>query len=377
MKKNDIGLIGLAVMGQNLVLNLADKGFKVVVYNRTAEVTKKFLEDKGKNPNVTPSYSLEEMLSKLERPRKIILLVKAGDAVDKVTEMLFPLLDRDDLIIDAGNSYFKDTQKRIDAAEKHGINFLGMGISGGEQGALLGPSIMLGGDKKICNDLLPILNKIAAQKPEPCVDYLGNSSSGHYVKMVHNGIEYADMQLIAEIYDVAQNIYGMDNVALSELFFKLNQGELNSYLIEITAKIFNKKDEDNSFIIDKILDCAEEKGTGKWTLQEALEVGVAIPTIASAIQSRHLSMLKKERQEMSLKYPRNSFNKNTAKLEETFNLIEGALLSGKILSYIQGMQLLSKASEIYDFNLKLSSVAKIWRGGCIIRAKILDKISGS
>ncbi len=375
MKKSDIGLIGLAVMGQNFVLNLASRNLQVSVYNRTAETTKEFMEQKAKNKSIVPTYELIDFVASLERPRKIIILVKAGAPVDLVIEQLLPMLEKDDIIIDSGNSFFKDTERRMNELTPKGIHYIGMGISGGEKGALLGPSLMPGGNINAVKKVLPLLEKTAAVAPTPCIAYMGKNGAGHFVKMVHNGIEYADMQLIAEIYNIAKQVYGLSNHEIQVLFERFDDTELSSYLIEITNKIFKHKDEGSSeLLVDKILDAAEGKGTGKWTVQEAMNLGTPVSGIAAALQARYLSSFRNERTKLSKLYPKKT---NTTKIdgEEVFHLLKGALLTGKILAYAEGMDMLARASKEYHFDLNLSEIAKVWRGGCIIRSTMLNHIA--
>ena len=378
--KSDIGLIGLAVMGQNLVLNMESKGYKVSVYNRTKEVTERFMEGaaKGKE-NILPSYSLEELVESLEKPRKIMLMVKAGHPVDAIINNLLPLLDEGDIIIDGGNSFFKDTIRRAKELEQKGIFYLGVGISGGEEGALKGPSIMPGGSKEAWEQVKNILIDISAKVDGsiPCCDYIGPDGAGHYVKMTHNGIEYGDMQLIGEAYFLMKELLGMSASEMQQIFQKWNEGELNSYLIEITADILGRVDEETGLpLIDVILDSAGSKGTGKWTSQEALELGVVAPTIVDAVFARYLSAIKEERVEASklLKGPEPKFEGTPEDREQLIRDIGDALYASKICSYAQGFQLLDQASKFYNWDLKLGDIALLWREGCIIRAQFLNKI---
>ncbi len=378
--KANIGLIGLAVMGQNLVLNMESKGYKVSVYNRTREVTERFMEGAAKNKgNIIPSYSLEELVESLEKPRKIMLMVKAGHPVDAIIANLLPLLDQGDIIIDGGNSFFKDTIRRARELEQKGILYLGVGISGGEEGALKGPSIMPGGNKEAWEQVKDILVDISAKVDGniPCCDYIGPDGSGHYVKMTHNGIEYADMQLISEAYFLMKELLGMSANEMQQVFQEWNEGELNSYLIEITADILGRVDEETGLpLLEVILDSAGSKGTGKWTSQEALELGVVAPTIVDAVFARYLSAIKEEREEASkiLRGPQAKFEGTSSEKEQLIRDIGDALYASKICSYAQGFQLLDQASKFYNWDLKLGDIALLWREGCIIRAQFLNKI---
>jgi len=375
--KSNIGLVGLAVMGQNFVLNLASRNIAVSVYNRTRDTTENFIKENAEKTNIKATYDLKEFVSSLEVPRKIILLVKAGRPVDDMINQILPYLEKNDILIDSGNSFFKDTERRMIELAAKGIEYIGMGISGGEKGALLGPALMPGGNKDAVMKVIPLLEKTAALAPTPCICYMGKNGAGHFVKMVHNGIEYADMQIIAEIYDIAKNIYGLSNEQIQKLFARFDDTELSSYLIEITAKIFTHKDEnqsDNGLIVDKIVDVAEGKGTGKWTVQEALNLGTPVSAIAAALQARYLSSAKSERKILSTKYPKKS-KAQKEDFEKVFQILKGALLSGKILAYTEGMDMLSKASKEYHLELNLSEIAKVWRGGCIIRSTMLNHIA--
>ncbi|GAC1460248.1 MAG: NADP-dependent phosphogluconate dehydrogenase [Chamaesiphon sp.] len=376
MTQQSFGVIGLAVMGENLALNVERNGFPVAVYNRTAERTDAFMGMRAHDKNVKAAYSIEDFVGLLERPRKILIMVKAGAPVDAVIDQLKPLLDPDDIIIDGGNSLFEDTARRTRDLENSGFTFIGMGVSGGEEGALNGPSLMPGGTKGAYQHLEPILTKIAAQVDDgPCVTYIGPGGAGHYVKMVHNGIEYGDIQLIAEAYDLLKNTLGLDSKQLHDIFAEWNTtDELNSYLIEITADIFNYIDPDTHLpLVEVILDAAGQKGTGRWTVQSALELGICIPTMTAAVNARIVSSFKKERVAASelLTGPNPKYEGDT----KTFiNQIRDALYCSKICSYAQGMALLSSASQAYHYNLNLSEISRIWKGGCIIRAGFLNKI---
>src|SRR2546426_8918004 len=373
----DIGLIGLAVMGENLVLNMESKGFTVAVFNRTAEVTDKFAAGKAKGKNIQPTRTMEEFVGALTRPRKAMIMVKAGAPVDAVIQQIAPLLEKGDVIIDGGNSLFTDTQRRGKDLEDKGIHFVGMGVSGGEEGALKGPSLMPGGSRESWEIIAPIFRKIAAQVDgEPCCRYMGPDGAGHYVKMVHNGIEYGDIQLICEAYAILKDILGMDAAQLADTFEEWNKGELESYLIEITSKIFQKIDpETGKPLVDVILDKAGQKGTGIWTLQAAIRQYVVISTINAAVEARVISSRKEERVAASKILPqprRRTFKGNR---DELVQAVHDALYASKIVSYAQGMELLGAASTAYNWNLNFGDIATIWRGGCIIRAKFLNRIT--
>ncbi len=376
MTKRTFGVIGLAVMGENLALNVESRGFPVAVYNRTAAKTEAFMAKRAVGKDVVPAYSLEEFVKTLERPRKILVMVKAGKPVDGVIEQLKPLLDEGDMIIDGGNSLYNDTERRTNELEATGLGFVGMGVSGGEEGALNGPSLMPGGTEAAYRELEPILLKIAAQVDDgACVTYVGPRGAGHYVKMVHNGIEYGDMQLIAEAYDLMKNGLGLTSEQLHQVFAEWNTtDELNSFLIEITADIFTNKDrETDKPLVDLILDAAGQKGTGRWTVVSSLELGVPIPTMYAAVNARVMSAYKEQRVAAAkdLTGPSGKFDGDT---QAFVNKIRDALYCSKMCSYAQGMALLSKASTEFDYNLDLAETARIWKGGCIIRAGFLDKI---
>ncbi|MEW5860108.1 MAG: NADP-dependent phosphogluconate dehydrogenase [Cyanobacteriota bacterium] len=376
MTQQSFGLIGLAVMGENLALNVERNGFPVSVYNRTAAVTEEFMGTRAKGKNFYAAYTIEDFVKSLARPRKILIMVKAGAPVDAVITQLKPFLEPGDMIIDGGNSLFTDTERRTKELEEAKLGFVGMGVSGGEEGALNGPSLMPGGTQTAYAELQPILTKIAAQVDDgPCVTYIGPGGSGHYVKMVHNGIEYGDMQLIAEAYDLLKNALGLDHNQLHEVFAEWNTTEeLNSFLIEITADIFKFIDpETNLPLVDVIQDAAGQKGTGRWTVQSALELAVPIPTMIAAVNARIMSFYKAERVEASkqLTGPTGKYDGDT---KEFINKIRDALYCSKICSYAQGMALLAKASKDLNYDLSLSEIARIWKGGCIIRAGFLDKI---
>jgi len=372
----DIGLIGLAVMGENLALNMESKGFSVAVFNRTTEVTEKFATGRGNGKNIQPTRAIEEFVGALKRPRKAMIMVKAGAPVDAVIGQLAPLLEKGDVIIDGGNSLFTGTQRRGKELENRGIHFVGCGVSGGEEGALKGPSLMPGGSRESWEIIAPIFRKIAAQVDgEPCCRYMGPDGAGHYVKMVHNGIEYGDIQLICEAYAILKDIVEMDAAQLAETFAEWNKGELDSYLIEITSQIFRKIDsETGNPLVDMILDKAGQKGTGIWTLQSAIKQSVVISTINAAVEARVISSRKEERVAASKILPQPKARKFKGDRTRLVNAVRDALYASKIVSYAQGMELLHAASSEYKWNLNLSDIATIWRGGCIIRAKFLNRI---
>jgi len=378
MAKYQFGLIGLAVMGQNLVLNVERNGFRVAVYNRTTSTMEKFVQEKAQGKKILGCATLQELVDALETPRKIMLMVKAGDPVDAVIGQLKPLLAKGDLIIDGGNSFFKDTERRAVELAKDGINYIGTGVSGGEEGALWGPAIMPGGQEEAYRMVEPILTAISAKaEGEPCVTYIGPRGAGHYVKMVHNGIEYGDMQLIAEAYDILHRALGLSAEELHDIFAEWNEGELKSYLIEITRDILAKKDDDTGKpLVDVILDEAKQKGTGKWTSQTALDLGAPTQTINAAVESRIISAYKEERVAASkqLTGPEIAFKGDRDQLIQD---ARDALYAAKICSYAQGMSLLRAASEEYDYDLNYGAIAKIWRGGCIIRARFLNDITAA
>ena len=380
MDKQVFGLIGLGVMGQNFVLNVERNGYGVAVYNRTAETTDKYIAGPAAGKNIKPAYTLKEFVDSLESPRKIMLLVKAGAPVDATIQQLIPLLDKGDLIIDGGNSFFTDTERRAKELESQGFNFFGMGVSGGEEGALWGPSLMPGGSREAYKEVEPIMNAVAAKADEdgePCVTYLGPGGSGHYVKMVHNGIEYGDMELIAEAYYLLDRSLGLSAQEFHEIFTEWNKAELSSFLIEITAKVFSKVDEDTGKpLVDVILDKAGQKGTGRWMGENALELGISIPTIIAAVNGRIISSQKEERVYASsvLTGPTKKYEGGSQKL---IDATRDALYVSKICSYAQGMSLLKKASAEYGYNMDLGAIARIWRAGCIIRARLLNDITSA
>jgi 6-phosphogluconate dehydrogenase len=379
MTKRTFGVIGLAVMGENLALNVESRGFPIAVYNRTAAKTEEFMATRAQGKDVKPAYSLEEFVQILERPRKILVMVKAGSPVDAVIQDLKPLLEAGDMIIDGGNSLYEDTERRTQELESTGLGFVGMGVSGGEEGALHGPSLMPGGTESAYKELEPILTKIAAQVDDgPCVTYIGTGGAGHYVKMVHNGIEYGDMQLIAEAYDLLRNVLGLNHNQLHEVFAEWNTtDELNSFLIEITADIFTYIDKETNLpLVDLILDAAGQKGTGRWTVLSALELGVAIPTIFAAVNARIMSSYKDERIAAS-KELTGPTGKYDGDVKTFINQVRDALYCSKMCSYAQGMALIAKASAEFNYKINLPETARIWKGGCIIRAGFLDKIKSA
>ena len=373
--KADIGLIGLAVMGENLVLNMERNGYTVAVFNRTVEKVQKFISGRGQGKNFIGALSIEEFIASLQRPRKVMLLVKAGKAVDDFIEMLLPHLEEGDIIIDGGNSHFPDTIRRTEYVENRGLLFIGTGVSGGEEGALMGPSIMPGGSPGAWPHVKEIFQAISAKVEDgtPCCDWVGNDGAGHFVKMVHNGIEYGDMQLISEAYHLMKILLGMNADEMHDVFKEWNTGELDSYLIEITRDILGYKDEDGEALVDKILDTAGQKGTGKWTGIEALNLGIPLTLIGESVFARCLSALKEERVEASkvLSGPVPSYAGDRAMF---VNDIKRALYASKIVSYAQGYTLMREAAKEYGWQLNYGNIALLWRGGCIIRSAFLSKI---
>jgi len=375
MKKADIGLVGLAVMGENLVMNMESKGFTVAVYNRTADKVKNFVEGRAAGKNIIGTYSLEELAENLAKPRKVMLMVKAGQAVDNIIEQLIPYLEEGDIIIDGGNSHFPDTIRRCEYVESKGLLYVGTGVSGGEEGALKGPSMMPGGSPAAWEYVKPIFQGICAKVEDgsPCCDWVGEGGAGHFVKMVHNGIEYGDMQLICEAYQLMRDYLGMTADEMHEVFAEWNKAELDSYLIEITRDILAFKDEDGAPIVDKILDTAGQKGTGKWTGIAALDEGVPLTLIGEAVFARCLSAIKEERVAASkvLEGPTPKFEGDK---KAFINDIRKALFAAKIVSYAQGYTLMRAAAKTYGWNLNYGGIALMWRGGCIIRSVFLGKI---
>jgi 6-phosphogluconate dehydrogenase len=374
-EKADIGIVGLAVMGENLVLNMESKDYTVAVYNRSTEKVENFVNGRGKGKNIIGTYSLQELTESLKTPRKVMLMVKAGKPVDDFIEMLIPLLSPGDIIIDGGNTHFPDTNRRTSYLEGKGLLYIGTGVSGGEEGALKGPSIMPGGSKKAWPHVKGIFQDISAKVEDgtPCCDWVGEAGAGHFVKMVHNGIEYGDMQLICEAYQVMKDMLGMTPDEMHEVFKEWNKGELDSYLIEITRDILAFKDEDGSPLIDSILDTAGQKGTGKWTAVTALDLGIPLTLIGESVFARCLSAQKDERVKASaiLSGPKASFSGNKEAFIED---LRKALLASKIVSYAQGYVMMRAAAEEYGWDLNYGGIALMWRGGCIIRSIFLGKI---
>ncbi|MCY7801945.1 NADP-dependent phosphogluconate dehydrogenase, partial [Bacillus haynesii] len=373
MAKQQIGVVGLAVMGKNLALNIESRGFSVSVYNRSSAKTEEFLKEAA-GKNVVGTYSIEEFVASLEKPRKILLMVKAGTPTDATIQSLLPHLEKGDILIDGGNTYYKDTQRRNRELAESGIHFIGTGVSGGEEGALKGPSIMPGGQKEAHELVKPILEAISAKVDgEPCTTYIGPDGAGHYVKMVHNGIEYGDMQLISESYFILKHIVGLSSDELHEVFSEWNKGELDSYLIEITADIFTKKDEETGKpLVDVILDKAGQKGTGKWTSQSALDLGVPLPIITESVFARFISSMKEERVKASKLLAGPEAKPAAENKEELIEAVRKALFMSKICSYAQGFAQMKAASEEYGWDLKYGDIAMIFRGGSIIRAAFLS-----
>jgi 6-phosphogluconate dehydrogenase len=372
---SDIGVIGIAVMGENLILNMESKGFHVSAFNRTVDKVEDFVNGRANGLNIYGATSLEDFISSLKSPRKVMLMIKAGKPVDAVIDQLIPHLDQGDIIIDGGNSHFPDTERRTKYIESKGMYFIGAGVSGGEEGALKGPSIMPGGSHEAWPEIKTIFQGIAAKVDDgtPCCDWVGNGGAGHFVKMVHNGIEYGDMQLINEVYHIMKDVLGMSADEMQEVFAEWDKGELDSYLVEITAEILAFKDEDGQPLVDKILDTAMQKGTGKWTGTVALDLGIPLTLITEAVYSRCLSALKDERVAASkiLKGPKPSF---TGDKKAYINDLHDALYAAKVVSYAQGYELMKAASVEYNWDLNYGGIALMWRGGCIIRSKFLANI---
>lgn len=376
MSKQQIGVVGMAVMGRNLALNIESRGYTVSVFNRSREKTDEVIaENPGKK--LAPFYSVEDFVDSLEKPRRILLMVQAGEATDKTIASLTPHLDKGDILIDGGNTFYKDTIRRNKELSDKGFNFIGTGVSGGEEGALKGPSIMPGGQKEAYELVAPIFNKIAARAEdgEACVTYIGSDGAGHYVKMVHNGIEYGDMQLIAEAYSLLKGALNLTNEELADTFTEWNDGELSSYLIDITKDIFTKKDEDGIYLVDVILDEAANKGTGKWTSQSSLDLGEPLSLITESVFARYLSSLKSQRVAASKVLSGPVANNFTGDKAEFIEKVRQALYLGKIVSYAQGFSQLKAASDQYNWDLQYGEIAKIFRAGCIIRAQFLQKIT--
>ena len=378
MSKQQIGVVGMAVMGRNLALNIESRGYSVSIFNRSSSKTDEVIA-LHPDKKLVPTYTVEEFVASLEKPRRILLMVKAGEATDKTIQSLLPHLDKGDILIDGGNTFFKDTMRRNEMLANSGINFIGTGVSGGEEGALKGPAIMPGGQKDAYDLVAPILEEIAAKADDgaPCVTYVGPNGAGHYVKMVHNGIEYGDMQLIAESYDILRRVGGLTVEETAEVFKSWNTGELDSYLIEITADILTKKDpETGKPMVEVIMDTAGNKGTGKWTSQSALDLGVPLPLITESVFARYISTLKEEREVASkelspIKVPELSNTEKQALIES----VRKGLYFSKIMSYAQGFAQMRVASEEFDWKLNYGEIAKIFRAGCIIRAQFLQKIT--
>jgi len=368
MGKADIGLIGLAVMGENLVMNMESKGFSVAVYNRTAEKVTNFIKGRAEGKNIIGTYSLKELAEVLKKPRKAMIMVKAGKPVDDIIEQLLEVFEEGDIIIDGGNSHFPDTTRRTKYVESKGLLYIGTGVSGGEEGALKGPSIMPGGSNKAWEHVKPIFQAISAKVEDgtPCCDWVGEDGAGHFVKMIHNGIEYGDMQLICEAYNIMKLLLKLSADDMHEIFKEWNKGELDSYLIEITRDILAFKDEDGTPIVDKILDTAGQKGTGKWTAIESLNQGIPLTLITEAVYARCLSALKDERTAASkvLKGPEADYKGDKAEMIED---IRNALYASKLISYAQGYSLMREAAKEYGWNLNYGGIALMWRGGCSIR----------
>ena len=373
--KGDIALIGLAVMGQNLILNMNDKGFTVVAYNRTTSKVEDFINGEAKGTNIIGAYSVEEMVKHLKRPRRVMMLVKAGQAIDDFIDQIIPYLEPGDIIIDGGNSLFQDSIRRTEYLQARGILFVGTGVSGGEEGARRGPSIMPGGHPDAWPHVKDIFQAISAKVEDgsPCCDWVGNNGAGHYVKMIHNGIEYGDMQLICEAYHIMKEGLGMNADEMHDVFAEWNKGELDSYLIEITRDILGFKDIDGEPLVEKILDTAGQKGTGKWTLINSAELGIPITLIGEAVYARCISAMKEERVAASkkLRGPKPTIRNDRTKFIED---IKSALYASKIISYAQGFMLLRAAANEFGWKLKYGEIALMWRGGCIIRSQFLGKI---
>lgn len=378
MSKQQIGVVGMAVMGKNLALNIESRGYSVALFNRTGAKTTAVVEEHP-DKNFKATYTIEEFVESIEKPRRILLMVKAGPATDATIQELLPHLDKGDILIDGGNTFFKDTMRRNEELANSGINFIGTGVSGGEEGALKGPSIMPGGQKEAYALVAPILEQISAKAEDgaPCVTYIGPNGAGHYVKMVHNGIEYGDMQLIAESYDLMKNILNLSVEEMADIFKEWNQGELDSYLIEITADILTRKDDEGTGkpVVDVILDAAGNKGTGKWTSQSALDLGVPLPLITESVFARYISAYKEERVQASKILSRTNDFEFTGDKKELVEKIREALYFSKIMSYAQGFAQLRVASKEFDWDLPFGEIEKIWRAGCIIRARFLQKIT--
>ena len=373
---SDIGLVGLAVMGENLALNMESKGFHVSVYNRTVEKVDRFMEGRGKGLNFYGAHSLEDFIASLKSPRKVFLMVKAGKPVDDFIEKLIPLLDKGDIIIDGGNTHFPDTARRTEYVESKGLLYIGTGVSGGEEGALKGPSMMPGGSPAAWPFVKPIFQGISAKVADgtPCCDWVGQGGAGHFVKMVHNGIEYGDIQLICECYQIMKDILGMTNEEMHRIFAEWNRGDLDSYLVEITRDILAKKDEEGKYVLDYILDTAGQKGTGKWTAISALDLGEPLTLISESVYARCLSALKNERVEASKVLEGPKPVRFTGDCEAFLEDLRKALFASKVVSYAQGYSLMRAAAKEYGWDLNYGGIALLWRAGCIIRSVFLGKI---
>jgi 6-phosphogluconate dehydrogenase len=378
MSKADIGLIGLAVMGENLCLNFESKGYSVAVFNRNSDLVERFVKGRGKDKKIIGCMSLRELVDNLKTPRKIMLMIKSGDPVDQLIDRLLPYLEKGDIIIDGGNSNFHDTTRRVKYVEEQGLMYIGTGVSGGEEGALKGPSIMPGGSFGAWDSVKEMFNAVSAKANDgiPCCNWIGGDGSGHFIKTIHNGIEYGDMQLICEVYHIMREHLGMSAFEIHEIFREWNHGELESYLIEITSDILAFKDTDGSPLVDKILDKAGQKGTGKWTLVASLDLGIPLTLIGEAVWARHLSAQKDERIRAAsiLGSPIFKFSGTKEEKEALIDDLRNALFAAKIISYAQGFSLIQRASKAYDWNINCGEVAMIWRGGCIIRSAFLTNI---
>ncbi|MFL0268736.1 NADP-dependent phosphogluconate dehydrogenase [Candidatus Clostridium radicumherbarum] len=370
---NDFGLVGLGVMGKSLLINVEDKGYCVSAYNYTPDETKSFMENEAKDKNISAYYDIESFVKSLKKPRKIFLMITAGKPVDDMIDQLLPLLDEGDVIMDGGNSYFHDTDRRLKKLKDNGIDYLGIGVSGGEEGALKGPSLMPGGSRKAYDLVEELLMKIAANTESgPCCAYIGNGSAGHFVKMLHNGIEYGMMQAISEVYDIMRKALKLSAEEIGDIFEEWNIGELNSFLMEISYKIMRYKDKESSKpLVDLILDKAGQKGTGKWTAQTSLDLGIPTPSLTVAVEERVISYFKGERTNLSKKvlkaYPETSYKK-----DKVIKELKDTLLFTNFILFSQGLWLMADASKAYQFDINLSEVLKVWKGGCIIRSKMLD-----
>lgn len=378
---SDIGLIGLAVMGENLVLNMESRGFTCSVYNRTVDKVDQFVDGRGKGKKFVGCHSLEDLVKSLKTPRRVMMMVKAGEVVDHFINLLVPLLDKGDIIIDGGNSHYLDSDRRVKELEKKGLYFIGTGVSGGEEGALNGPSIMPGGSKAAWEAVKPIFQSISAKvQPgdQPCCDWVGDGGAGHYVKMVHNGIEYGDMQLIAEAYFILKNYLHLSNEELQSVFREWNKGDLDSYLIEISTDIFGKKDESGEYVLDTILDSAGQKGTGKWTAINALDLGMPVTLIGEAVFARCLSSLKDQRNVAAKVLPgplaTDAYKHFSGDKSKFIEYVRQALFASKLISYAQGFTMMKAAAKEYKWELNYGNIALLWRGGCIIRSTFLGKI---